>query len=450
MAHLAAWTSTASAGTSTSLSDTSSTQFVSCARLHLEHFVGRRVPCMHRPFAHCRRFNHEDVMKNDIVEAPKGAQLLFQTRYVEMFGVLASEAARRGILVMIACHRINKGAWPGKGLWYDEALNFPEKRVMESWSKIAGQLCEHWNVFAADLQNEPHASSWGKGLASDWNKAAERIGDHVLGLCPRWLIMIEGVGFTPGAPGADDPGAGYWWGENIVGARVAPVRLRDQSKLVCAPMLLKLRSPTPVPHACTCCGVADSPHVYGPSVYMQHYFEAPNFPDNMPAVWNDHFAFAQEELGVSIVIGEIGGDYSGDDRRWQDWAIPYVKERGFGIFYFALNPDSEDTGGLVPKDWSVPEEGSPEADKLKALSELPSTHVFSICSACRPSSEQNSAQASKPAGKPLIGAVDAVLLAAVLLVVGAAGLMRLRKGRRRAATVPTSDGTEEEEEGVVP
>ena len=178
--------------------------------------------------------------------------------------------------------------------------------------------------------------------------------------------MIEGVGFTPGAPGADDPGAGYWWGENIVGARVAPVRLRDQSKLVCAPMLLKLRSPTPVPHACTCRGAADSPHVYGPSVYMQHYFEAPNFPDNMPAVWNDHFAFAQEELGVSIVIGEIGGDYSGDDRRWQDWAIPYVKERGFGIFYFALNPDSEDTGGLVPKDWSVPEEGSPEFDKLKA------------------------------------------------------------------------------------
>jgi len=184
-------------------------------------------------------------MKNDIVEAPQGAQLLFQTRYVEMFGVLASEAARRGILVMIACHRINKDAWPGKGLWYDEALNFPEKRVMESWSKIAGHLCEHWNVFAADLQNEPHASSWGKGLASDWNKAAERIGDHVLRLCPRWLIMVEGVGFTPGAPGADDPGAGYWWGENIVGAKVAPVRLRDQSKLVCAPMLKTRRTYIP-------------------------------------------------------------------------------------------------------------------------------------------------------------------------------------------------------------
>jgi endoglucanase len=228
-------------------------------------------------------FNHEHVMKDDIVEAPSGAKELFQTRYVEMFGVLAREAAKRGMLVMIACHRINKDAWPGKGLWYDEALGFPETRVMESWSKIAAELCEHWNVFAADLQNEPHASSWGKNPATDWNKAAERIGNHVLGLCPRWLIMVEGVGFTPGAPGADDPGAGYWWGENIVGAKVAPVRLRDQSKLVY------------------------SPHVYGPSVYMQHYFETFDFPNNMPAVWKEHFAFAQE-LGTPIVIGEIGGD----------------------------------------------------------------------------------------------------------------------------------------------
>lgn len=179
---------------------------------------------------------------------------------------------------------------------------------------------------------------------------------------------------------------------------------------------------------------------------MQHYFEAPGFPENMPAVWNEHFAFAQE-LGTPIVIGEIGGDYKGEDRRWQDWAIPYVKERGFGIFYFALNPDSEDTGGLVPMDWSEPKKGSVEFDKLQALSELPATKVFDVCPACRPSFEHNTAQASKTSGEPFIGPVDAVLLAAVLLVVSAAGLMHLRKGWRRAATVPTSDDTEEDEGG---
>ena len=49
---------------------------------------------------------------------------------------------------------------------------------------------------------------------------------------------------------------GIWWGSNLVGARVAPVRLSDQTKLVY------------------------SPHVYGPSVYQQAYFNDLRFPSN--------------------------------------------------------------------------------------------------------------------------------------------------------------------------
>ena len=73
-------------------------------------------------------FTHEYVMKNDIVEAPDGAgpgHLLFQRRYVSMFLAIAHAAAQRGILIMIACHRIKHDAWPGAGLWYDDALGFP-------------------------------------------------------------------------------------------------------------------------------------------------------------------------------------------------------------------------------------------------------------------------------------------------------------------------------------
>ena len=76
---------------------------------------------------------------------------------------------------------------------YDSAI--PEAKVLQSWDKIARALCSRWNVFAVDLQNEPHASSWAKDPATDWNKAAERIGNHVLTQCPRWLIMVEGVGY---------------------------------------------------------------------------------------------------------------------------------------------------------------------------------------------------------------------------------------------------------------
>lgn len=153
-------------------------------------------------------FTHEYVLKNDIVEAPADTQpgdLLFQIRYVDMFASLARAAARRGIIILLACHRVKHDAWPGAGLWHDAALGYPIDKVLESWGSMASKLCGVWNIFAADLQNEPHAASWAKGLATDWNKGAEQLGNHVLSICPRWMIFVEGVGYDPGAPGADRP-----------------------------------------------------------------------------------------------------------------------------------------------------------------------------------------------------------------------------------------------------
>ena len=53
---------------------------------------------------HCRS-HRRYVFQNSIVDAPEEELLLFQTRYLDMFRVIATEAARRGILIMIACHR---------------------------------------------------------------------------------------------------------------------------------------------------------------------------------------------------------------------------------------------------------------------------------------------------------------------------------------------------------
>eukprot|EP00965_Chrysotila_dentata_P085523 2821113-Pleurochrysis_carterae.AAC.15 len=174
----------------------------------------------------------------------------------------------------------------------------------------------------------------------------------------------------------------------------------------------------------------------GPSVYMQKYFEVPEFPSNMPAIWDKHFSFVQQVVAdylskrnvlsdnsshdtelchlcilhpyafvyfasltrQPIVVGELGGKYegkalvsltrarghahfickpcswgcvvskwpdsslsgmtngqsakvatiycsiAGKDQEWQDWALGFMKERGMGLFYFCLNPDSDDTG----------------------------------------------------------------------------------------------------------
>ena len=80
-----------------------------------------------------------------------------------------------------------------------------------------------------------YKSSWGLGSArTDWNAAAERLGNGVLNFCPRWLIFVQGVGETPGAGADQDTAGGVYWGENIYGARAHPVELSDPTKLVCA------------------------------------------------------------------------------------------------------------------------------------------------------------------------------------------------------------------------
>ena len=76
---------------------------------------------------------------------------------------------------------------------------------------------------------------WGRGAPTDWNKAAERFGDKVLSVCPRLLIMVQGVGGEPGAPNDGGISEGYFWGENLVGAATSPVQLVDMTKLVYSP-----------------------------------------------------------------------------------------------------------------------------------------------------------------------------------------------------------------------
>ena len=306
-------------------------------------------------------FNHQMILSNEPLEPPneevygKGAPWeapeLAHFRYIDMFKKIAEVAAEHGILIMMAAHRLGPQDWPGNGLWYNAQIN--EDRVRESWTMIAEAMChDSWNVFAVDLQNEPHKSSWGKGdQHTDWGHAAERLGDHVLSQCARFMIFVEGVGYEPGAPGMDASGDGIWWGENLYGVRRQPVSLMDQKKLVF------------------------SPHTYGPSVYEQAYFGATNFPDNMPKIWTERFEFVRRETGAPVVIGEMGGHYTGLDKRWQDWAVEFMNSHGIGIFYFTLlvgrNAQGDDTGGLLQDDWT-----SPVEEKIRLLSNLRSTDVF--------------------------------------------------------------------------
>ena len=105
-------------------------------------------------------FNHDSVLRADEIDDDELGQAheIRGLTYLRMFEMLAEEAGRRGLLVLMAAHRLRPDAWPGNGLWYDDEMD--EARVLESWAAVARSLCSLWPVFAVDLHNEPHAASY--------------------------------------------------------------------------------------------------------------------------------------------------------------------------------------------------------------------------------------------------------------------------------------------------
>lgn len=107
-------------------------------------------------------FNMEDW--RDDTAVPKGhfsALLnpeLVGLRYREMLRYIIHAAAQRGILVLLACHRLRRfysdgihAEWPTgwDGWWFDNAAGLPFGRVQSLWGEIAKFYCGEWNVFAA-------------------------------------------------------------------------------------------------------------------------------------------------------------------------------------------------------------------------------------------------------------------------------------------------------------
>ena len=79
----------------------------------------------------------------------------------------------------------------------------------------------HWNVFGADLFNEPHGGTWGTGDPStDWDIAAERLAAGVLDRCSL-VVFVEGIGQA----GRKMPE--YFWGRTWAGHGASPCNCHD-------------------------------------------------------------------------------------------------------------------------------------------------------------------------------------------------------------------------------
>lgn len=234
---------------------------------------------------------------------------------------LIQGAGTLGLKVILDQHRPD--AQSQSALWYADQV--PERRWISDWVMLAQHYRGNPTVIGADVHNEPYdPATWGDGNpATDWRLAAERAGNAILAVNPDWLIIVEGIG--------QYQGDAYWWGGNLIGAAMYPVRLSEPDKLVY------------------------SAHDYGPDVSGQSWFQAPDFPQNLPALWARHWAYLQLEGKTPILLGEFGGRSMGQDTEgiWQRSLVSYLKQYQLNYTYWAWNADSGDTGGLLEPDWKT-------------------------------------------------------------------------------------------------
>jgi endoglucanase len=255
----------------------------------------------------------------------------------QLIDTVVKELSAQGMMILLDHH--NPDCKTISELWYTSS--YSETQWINDLKSLATRYRELPGFLGIDLKNEPHGSAtWGAGnSATDWNKAAERAAAAVLPIAPRALIFVEGINQSTCTNATE----GFYWGENI-------------SPQLCTPLNIPADR------------LVLSPHVYGPDVYVQSYFNDASYPANLPSVWDKHWGKPIAE-GYAVVLGEFGGKYGQGDPRdvaFQDTLTKYLNSNGItGAFYWSWNPNSGDTGGVVLDDWKTV-----RTDKVAMLQKL--------------------------------------------------------------------------------
>jgi endoglucanase len=244
------------------------------------------------------------------------------TTGLQIMDKIISYGGSIGLKFILDQHRPDSGAQ--SALWYTP--QYPESRWLSDWQMLAKHFLGNTAVIGADLHNEPRSPAcWGCGNAAiDWQAAAQRAGNAILAINPNWLIFVEGIDTYNGDS--------YWWGGNLEGVQAHPVQLNVAHRLVY------------------------SVHDYPASVFNQPWFSASNYPANLPSVWDKYWGYIQKQGIAPVWVGEFGSRLATtQDQQWFSSLVTYLGTGAHGInwTYWAWNPDSGDTGGILQDDWQT-------------------------------------------------------------------------------------------------
>ena len=254
---------------------------------------------------------------------------------LQVMDKILAYAEEIGIKIILDHHRSDAGAGTSpNGLWYDSTHS--EADWIADWQMLAERYADNTAVIGADLHNEPYNGTWGGGGDRDWAAAAERAGNAIGAVNPNWLIFVEGV--------ATYKGENYWWGGNLMGVRDRPIKLDVDNKLVY------------------------SAHDYPNSIYEQPWFQTPDFPGNLPGIFDKMWGYIYREGIAPVYIGEFGTKLTqAKDIAWYEAITSYLSgdfdndgdidlrdgDLGISWTFWSWNPNSGDTGGILKDDWKT-------------------------------------------------------------------------------------------------
>lgn len=262
---------------------------------------------------------------------------------LEVFDALVTASRNAGLKILLDVHGAdadNMGhIYP---TWYKG--EFTDEVFYSTWEWVTERYKNDDTIIAFDLENEPHGKPWADADyakwdnstdVNNWKYACETAANRVLDINPNMLVMCEGIESYPKEgnswnSASDADFHNNWWGGNLRGVKDFPVDLGDrQSQFMY------------------------SPHDYGPLVFKQPWFY-PGFNKESlyQDVWKDNWMFIHEDNIAPLLIGEWGGFMDGgDNETWMLAMQELIIEHGLHHTFWAINPNSGDTGGLLDNSW---------------------------------------------------------------------------------------------------
>jgi endoglucanase len=310
-------------------------------------------------------FADETVESNPVVTSGVDANPGFRGMHaLDVMKTIIEHAQRFDLRVILANSRSEAGRGPEliSGMWFTN--EYPQSAWVADWETLIRRFRGLSAFVGADLRNEPHVVGgaldqnayfnngplWGAYQGTyyhdrDWHYASQTLGNDLLQIDPRVLIVVEGVQMYL------DPDknvlTGALWGSNLIGVQYDPIELSRPSQLVY------------------------SVHEYGPHMWQADWFNPKTTYASLAARWDQLWGYllsASSYLRAPIFVGEFGTchDYYSCIASQQPWKqgfwfqsfVHYLHDHPeVGWAYWALNPSGpfhpQDVNfySLVSSDW---------------------------------------------------------------------------------------------------